>query len=470
MRQSRWTSLLLSLAIAACGGGGGSSVTPPPPPPPATVDHVAIDNGNITIIVSESRQLQVRALTAANDLVPDAVIGYTSSAPAVATVTSTGVVFGVSPGTSTITATSGTKSATITVTVTLVPIASFTVALQRQIIKTNDTTRVIATLKDASGNLLSGRTITWSSSDPSVALIGPAGIILGLMAGGPVTITGSVEGKTASVTVVVTPPVVASVHILPDSAIISPGDSAQFSVQVLDEFGGIIQNPEVSWASVGGEIAYVTPTGMVHTVQVGQVLILATVNGVTGQSLVRVAPPDVAKFRISVDNKLKYPVAITQNDVIVGQAEPNTITVIERPMTARAVFGWVLIRPNNWGEPLIDVLPEIVNPTGTVSMTVTNVLRDGRTFFTPEVRDLAGAKVLLNFPVRDLAVSCVCAASPLESVSRDYGYWLLTPQSVLEVYQVTDLGLTGTHLVFPVPIGQVDAKSGVWRFNLLIAP
>jgi hypothetical protein len=469
MRLLRPTLLLSVLALAAC-GGGSTPVTPPPPPPPPSVDHVVIDNAAFTINVGETRQLQVRALTSAGALVSDAVITYSSSTGATATVSNGGLVSAVAPGTTTITATSSGKTATVLVTVQLVPVASFTAVINRQSIKTNDTTRIIATLRDANNAILADRAISWRSSDTTTLLVGPSGVVFGLKPGGPVTVTGTIEGKTAFVTVVVTPALIGTARIIPDSFVLPPGATQQLSVEVKDEFGGVVDNPVVNWASIGAQFASVSPTGLLSGVQFGETTILATVGGVTGQMPVRVAIPETEKFHLSIDNKLRYPLYITQNDVIIGQAGPSTITVIDRPVTEHAVFGWAVVRPNNLGELMLDVMPNINNPTGTITMTVTNVLSDGRVFFTPQVRNFTVDKLWLRFPVLDLGVPCLCATSPLEIVSREYGYWLLTPQSTMEVYQIADVNFTGPKLVIPVPIGQVDPLTGVWRFNLIISP
>jgi alpha-tubulin suppressor-like RCC1 family protein len=58
-----------------------------------------------------------------------------------------------------------------------------------------------AVLKDASGNVLPNRVVAWSTSDTTLATISPTGVIatvVGVMPGGPVTVTATSEGKTAS--------------------------------------------------------------------------------------------------------------------------------------------------------------------------------------------------------------------------------------------------------------------------------
>ena len=65
-----------------------------------------------------------------------------------------------------------------------------------------------ATLSDAGGHVLTGRVVTWSSSNGTIASVSTtSGLVTGLAAGGPVTITATSEGKSGSAPVTVTAPV-----------------------------------------------------------------------------------------------------------------------------------------------------------------------------------------------------------------------------------------------------------------------
>jgi len=65
----------------------------------------------------------------------------------------------------------------------------------------------VATLKDAAGNTLTGRTVTWSSALPLLASVNGSGLVSGLLAG-IVPITATSEGKngSSSITVAALPP------------------------------------------------------------------------------------------------------------------------------------------------------------------------------------------------------------------------------------------------------------------------
>ena len=135
-------------------------------------------------------------------------VAWTSSDPSKATVVSaTGAVTAVSEGTVTITATCEGKTGTAQLTIA-------PAAVQEVIISGNTsvlvgfTTSLTVTLKDAQLQTLTGRTVTWSSSDPSKATVNN-GLVSGV-AVGTATITATSEGKsgTALISVTASPAVV----------------------------------------------------------------------------------------------------------------------------------------------------------------------------------------------------------------------------------------------------------------------
>jgi len=106
-------------------------------------------------------------------------------------------VTGVAAGSATITATSEGKSATSAVTVTNVPVASVTVTPAIASLVVGATVQLTATPKDALGNPLSGRVVTWSSNAPGVAAVSGTVLVTGLGAG-VVTITATSEGVSGT--------------------------------------------------------------------------------------------------------------------------------------------------------------------------------------------------------------------------------------------------------------------------------
>ncbi|HKA58466.1 MAG TPA: Ig-like domain-containing protein, partial [Gemmatimonadales bacterium] len=70
------------------------------------------------------------------------------------------------------------------------------------------TVQLTATPRDANGNPLTGRAVTWTSSDPAIATVSATGLVSGV-AGGPVTITATSEGQSGTAAVTIHVPVAA---------------------------------------------------------------------------------------------------------------------------------------------------------------------------------------------------------------------------------------------------------------------
>jgi alpha-tubulin suppressor-like RCC1 family protein len=187
-------------AISANVEGKSASLT-------VTVSSVAVAAVTVTpatldLTTGNRATLNGSAVDAGNAPLPGRVFAWTSSAPAVATVSPLGVVTAVGAGTATITGTSEGKSATAAVRVTLAPIAAITIEPNGGTVGVGDSLQLTATPRDANGAPLSGRTIQWTTSDPTLTTVDQTGKVRGLTAGS-VTITARAEGVTATVTVAV---------------------------------------------------------------------------------------------------------------------------------------------------------------------------------------------------------------------------------------------------------------------------
>ncbi len=115
----------------------------------------------------------------------------------------------------TITATSEGQSGTAAITVTApssTPVASVTVSPAAGSVAVGQMLQLTATPKDANGNSLSGRVVTWTSSNPLLATVNASGLVTGLVLG-TVTLTATSEGVPGTATVTVT---VALPFALPD--------------------------------------------------------------------------------------------------------------------------------------------------------------------------------------------------------------------------------------------------------------
>jgi uncharacterized protein YjdB len=155
-----------------------------------------------TVFVGAATQLRAEVRDAGGGLVTGQAITWSSGTPAVASVNSSGVVTGVLPGNAVITARAAGLSGTAVVTVRLVPVASVRVTPTSGTVPVNQTMQLTASLLDAAGNVLTGRQITWASSDQTTATVSNGGLVRG-RAKGTATITTTSEGKTATATITV---------------------------------------------------------------------------------------------------------------------------------------------------------------------------------------------------------------------------------------------------------------------------
>ena len=157
-----------------------------------------------TIAVAGTAQLSATLKDSAGNTLAGRVITWASSDTTKAKVSGTGLVTGVAAGTVTVTATSGGKSGNATVTVSAQPasVASVTVSPPVDTIAASGTAQLTATTKDSVGNVLTGRAITWASSDTTRATVSSTGLVTGV-AVGTCTITATSGSKSGSASITV---------------------------------------------------------------------------------------------------------------------------------------------------------------------------------------------------------------------------------------------------------------------------
>ena len=174
---------------------------------PLPVASVSVTPATATIGVGQTAQYAAITRDAFGNPLGGRTVTWSSSNPAVATVNGAGQATGVAVGAATLTATSEGKSGTAALTVTNVPVASVTVSPASASVPAGQTVQLTATLKDANGNTLTGRTVTWSSDNTAVATVSGSGLVSGVVAGAA-TITATSEAKsgTSAITVTAPPP------------------------------------------------------------------------------------------------------------------------------------------------------------------------------------------------------------------------------------------------------------------------
>jgi uncharacterized protein YjdB len=193
----------------------------------------------------------------------DRPLTWATSDSTIATVGSTGLVTGVAAGGPvTITATSEGRSGSANVTVTPVPVATVALSPRRRATRITDCVHD-ATLSDARGDPLLGRTVTWSSSNAAVATVDGTGLVTGVGAGGPVTVTAASEGRSGTASITVTPAPVASVSVSRATATIIAGFTEPLTATAKDAHGNALPGRAVVWSSSDPAIATVSAAEVV---------------------------------------------------------------------------------------------------------------------------------------------------------------------------------------------------------------
>lgn len=232
------------------------------PVQPTTIQVTGINLSSTALTVMVQQTSQVTATVLPNNATTTG-ISWFSANPLVATVSSTGLITGIRSGTALISARSTDGSnvtSVIIVTVTplvIIPVSGVT--LSQSIITLNAGTNYTLTATITPSNA-TNPSVTWSSTNPSVATISSAGVITAQSPGSTVikvtTVSGSFKASCA-ITVIIP---VSNVSLLPNAVSIGIGTIKQLLAVVLPSNA---TNKSLIWSSSNTNVATVSSTGIV---------------------------------------------------------------------------------------------------------------------------------------------------------------------------------------------------------------
>jgi len=257
-----------------------------------------------------------------------------------------------------------------------VPVASVTVSPATASLTVGQTAQLTATPKDANGNPLTGRTITWSSSDNTIATVSGSGLVTGVGPGGPVTITATSEGQSGTAAVNVTLAPVASVTVAPSTANIAITGTVQLTATPKDANGNPLTGRAISWSSSDNTIGTVNGSGLVTGVAAGSVTITATSEGKSGTASVTVAGAPVASVTVtpasaSVQAGQTQQLTATLKDANGNILTGRTVTWSSNNTSVATVSSSGLVTAKVAGSATITATSE--GKSGTSALTVTPV-------------------------------------------------------------------------------------------------
>jgi alpha-tubulin suppressor-like RCC1 family protein len=154
------------------------------------------------------------------------------------------------------------------------------------------TATVTATVRDAAGNALAGRAVTWTADPAAVATVDANGVVTALTPG-TVTITATSEGRSARVALTVaapSPAAVSSVTIAGASATLRVGDTVRLAAVARDSAGAVLAGRTIRWSSSAPVVASVdSASGLVTALRPGQATLTAASEGRSATHAVTVA-------------------------------------------------------------------------------------------------------------------------------------------------------------------------------------
>lgn len=248
--------------------------------------------GSYILRITKSLQVVAQALNFQNVPLPNRVYTWHSTNPAVASVSTTGLVTGNLIGTATIVVECEGVVDQLQVQVTQIPVATVSILPNDPTFLVGQTSQLAAVVKDSAGNALTttGRNVLWTNSNGTVASVTGGGVITALSPG-----TTSVQLivdqiPSTPITVTVNQLPVVSVTVTPQTSQLKVGLVQQLQATPRDINGNPLNNRSITWASSDTTIATVAANGLVKAIAVGQAVITATSEGVDGTAVITVIP------------------------------------------------------------------------------------------------------------------------------------------------------------------------------------
>ena len=330
---------------------------------------IALNRTSATIYKDSTITL-VPTITPSNATEKDVI--WASSNTNVATVSSAGVVKGVSNGTVTITAKAKGTSKTAT--------AKITVKTHVTGVKLHKTSTTINKGKAEKVSLevtpaaASNKALIWSSSNTNIAAVDANGAISAKAVGVATISAKTVDGaKTATVNVnVVVPSVlVTSVRLSKTATSLAVGSTERLTATVLPSNA---TNDSILWKSNNTAVARVDSSGLITAVSVGTAEIVATAsdNAKTATMRVTVTPIEVQSVKM---DKTSILLEAGNTDKIVAAVSPKNAT--NRKMTWSSSNNAIVVVDQNGnlhaksaGVAVVTVKTEDGNKTATANIVV----------------------------------------------------------------------------------------------------
>jgi uncharacterized protein YjdB len=406
---------------------------------------LGISPASVTLAIASSQQLSVTG-TYTDDSVEgvDSLLTWESSAPNIASISTSGVILAVSAGTISVTASLQGVSEAIQVTV-LPNLVSLTINDLSSTLKVSDTFQLIVTgtYSDASAQNVSS-SATWAVADAAILNISSAGLVTALSEGTTI-VTAAYEGLTVERSISVK--ALLNLRISPASVTLAIASSQQLSVTGTytdDSVEGV--DNLVTWQSSDSSVATISTSGMVLAISAGTVSVTANLQGVSEAKQVTVLPNLVSLSSTEVIPSLKifdtFQLTLTG---IYSDASTQNLTSLA-----------------TWS--VVDVTVLSVSSTGLVS-----ALSAGTTLVTALYKGLTversiSVKALADLSISPTSMTLAIASSEQLSVTGRYTDNSVEALGSVVTWQTTDVNvasISNSGVVLGVATGTISITASV---------
>jgi uncharacterized protein YjdB len=362
---------------------------------PVRVAASTVEPPAATVGVGRTSRLTARAFDAEGHEITGRPVTWASGAPGIVSVSAQGDITGVTAGGPVdVTATIEGASAASHVTVALVPVNSVVVAPATSTIAAAATLQLTATLRDELGNVLNGRAVNWTSSNPAIASVAGAGGLVTGLAPGLVTITANSEGRSGAAQVTVTLGAAAKLAFVQQPSMVQAGAAMTpaVTVAIQDAAGN-----RITTATTAVTVALAAPGAG----SLGGTTTVNAVNGLATFSDLTVSPEGIQSLTAGAAGLT----GATSASFVVTARPATRLAYVQQPLSAVAgsSLGTVTVelqdatggRPK--GQPAGITLAIGTNPGGgTLSGTLTEATVNGLATFTGLAIDRSGTGYTLT--------------------------------------------------------------------------
>jgi N-acetylneuraminic acid mutarotase len=268
-----------------------------------TLSSIAVSPGTASTLVGATSQFTATC-TYSDSTTADcsASVAWTSSSPAVATISTGGLASGVGAGTTTIKAASGSVSGTATLTVTGAVLTAIAVSPATASITAGTGSQQYTAQCSYSNGTSSDctATVTWSSSNPAAATVSAAGLASGVAAG-TTTIKAASGSVSGTATLTVSGAVLTAIAVSPATASITAGTGSQQYAAQCSYSNGTSSDctATVTWSSSNPAAATISAAGLASGVAAGTTTIKATSGSVSGTATLTVTGAVLTAIAVS---------------------------------------------------------------------------------------------------------------------------------------------------------------------------